>query len=104
MPPRYEWLLDRLHRELQLSRQDVDVMEEVRQKIFSILPARRQVSSKQPSQALTILNTIKWDVKAFLAEHDYQQPETSAITNAVTLTGSNVDVQALSCLNYIKQT
>lgn len=100
----YEWLIDRLHRELRLSRQDTDIMEEVRQKILTALPPQRHVRKTQPSQALAVLYTINWDVKGFLAEQDYQQPEASAITNALTLTGSDTDAQALSCIDYMKQT
>lgn len=101
----YQWLIDRLHRELQLSRQEFDVMEEVRQQILSALPrARHQVSRKQPSQGCAVVYTVDWDPEAFLVEQNYQQPHASAILNAVTLTGSYTDVQALSCLNYMKQT
>ena len=47
---------------------------------------------------------VHWDPVAFLVEQDYDQPSDSEIGQAVTITGSRSDAQALSCREYMKQT
>jgi hypothetical protein len=100
----YEWLLDRLRREMLLSSQGQDAMGCIRDTILQAIPTSHRVSRKVSFQGCTVVYTVDWDPVAFLEEQDYSQPHASAISSAITLTGSIVDAQAISCLGYMKQT
>jgi hypothetical protein len=101
--PGYQWLLNRLRRELELSKPEHDTMTTVRNYIISGLPLPRNISPNSPSQPCSVIYTVDWDPVAFLAEQEYGEPPSFAIFNAITLTGTCVAVQALTCLDYMNQ-
>lgn len=47
---------------------------------------------------------VSWDPVAFLREEEYIEKPEDAIERAITLTGSTVSAQALTCGGYLRQT
>ncbi len=102
--PGYEWLLDRLRRDILLSPPEQDVMNKIRMEILKSCCSTRRISRKESSQGYKVRFYIDWNPFAFLDEQEYDEPDAQAIANAITLTGSCKDAQALSCREYLTQT
>ncbi|KAH6648607.1 hypothetical protein BKA67DRAFT_661569 [Truncatella angustata] len=100
----YEWLVSRLRRELLFSRADPDAMMEIGETINRSIPRANHVSRRKPPQGANVIFAVDWDILRFLREQEYEEPNAEAIANAITLTGSCVDAQALSCSEYLSQT
>ncbi|KAI1879200.1 hypothetical protein JX265_002154 [Neoarthrinium moseri] len=100
----YEWLIGCLNREISLSRAVPDIMGSIRQSILQALPSPGRISRRISSQSTTILYTVFWNVHGFLGQQKYQVSNSEALAKAVTITGSSVDAQALSCREYLFQT
>ncbi|KAI2618531.1 hypothetical protein GGR54DRAFT_160980 [Hypoxylon sp. NC1633] len=49
----------------------------------------------------TVTYVVDWDIEAFLQGQEYSIPGDEAIANAITLTGTHTNVQALSCRQYM---
>lgn len=100
----YKWLIDNLHRELSLSVAGPDIMVLIRQNILGAIPTPKQMSPKIPPEAQTVIYTVDWDISAFFEYQKYEVPKAQALAGAITITGSSVDAQALSCQDYLTQT
>ena len=102
--PGYGWLLDRLRREMLLLRPEQDIMNEIGEEILRASRSTRRISRKKSSQGCRVIFSIEWDPVAFLDEQAFDEPDDQAIANAITITGSCKNAQALSCREYLVQT
>ncbi|KAL6798478.1 hypothetical protein J3E68DRAFT_449393 [Trichoderma sp. SZMC 28012] len=102
--PAYSWLLGILRRESLMEAKCSDSMEEIRQKIISSLPHARNISKSRSSESFQMTFLINWDPAHFLQEQQYEESLDEAIERAITLTGSAKNAQALTTLQYLRQT
>lgn len=100
----YEWLLRNLRRDLTLSRADPDIMDSMRQNISHAMPTLGQMSRKMSPREVTVVYTLNWEVSAFFRQQKYTVSKAEALAGAITITGTSVDAQALSCQDYLNQT
>ncbi|KAB8222543.1 hypothetical protein BDV33DRAFT_229570 [Aspergillus novoparasiticus] len=100
----YQWLVGRLQREFVWSSSDRSSMDAVRHKVICSLPSSRKVHRRTPPDKFKVEYFIPWDPIAFVGEQGYNIDITDVIENAITLTGTSIDAQALTCLEYVKQT
>ncbi|KAK6828387.1 hypothetical protein PG987_011728 [Apiospora arundinis] len=102
--PMYKWLLAQLRRETLLSRPTPDPMEAIRETVLKWLPSETRISRDTSSPTATAQYIAHWDILHFLQEQDYGIPHHDALAGVITLTGSCVDAQASTCLDYMSQT
>ncbi|KAK3991528.1 hypothetical protein QBC44DRAFT_236762 [Cladorrhinum sp. PSN332] len=100
----YHWLIDQLRRELHLCRPDHDLMEEIREKILGAMPTATHISTKVSSQTHRVVFEVDWDPLEFFEQQECEEANHLALPKAITLTGSDSDIQALSCSEYLTQT
>lgn len=102
--PAYRWLVASLQREATLARGTPDLMESIRETIFSALPSLQKISRKEPSQAYKATFELDWDPLEFVREQQYTESPEQALERAITLTGCSNDAQALTAKAYLCQT
>jgi hypothetical protein len=102
--PGYVWFLDRLRREIMLSKAAESAMDSIRNIILRAMPRANHISRKSSTQAVEVTYFVDWSPVIFLDEQEYADPHPLAFTKAITLTGSHTDAQALSCKDYLRQT
>ncbi|KAM6487348.1 hypothetical protein HDV62DRAFT_151252 [Trichoderma sp. SZMC 28011] len=102
--PAYSWLLGNLRRESVMEPKCSDSMKDINQKIVSFLPHIRHISKSRSSESFQMTFLINWDPANFLEEQQYEESLDEAIERAVTLTGSAKNAQALTTLQYLRQT
>lgn len=100
----YEWLLASLHKEYLLIPTEPNSMEAIRHKIISFLPSAHKVSRRKSPDVCKIIFVIDWDPLAFVDEQAYKEEPNEAVAEAITLTGSAKNAQALTCSQYLCQT
>lgn len=99
----YRWLLVTLRRESLLELK-CSKMEDIRQTILSSLKVSQKISRSRPAEAFRTTFLINWDPIAFLKEQLYEENLEEAIDKVITLTGSAKNAQALTTLQYLRQT
>ncbi|UKZ68564.1 uncharacterized protein TrAtP1_009590 [Trichoderma atroviride] len=99
----YHWLLVTLRRESLLELK-CSKMEDIRQTILSSLKANQKISRSRPAEAFRTTFFINWDPIAFLTEQLYDESPEEAIDKVITLTGSAKNAQALTTVQYLRQT
>jgi hypothetical protein len=105
--PAYEWLVATLQREVALAPAAVDVMKSIGEEIISFLLSTNlpnKISRKKPPVPYKVRFEIPWDPVAFAEEQEYGEEPERVVEIALTLTGSARNVQALSCVEYMRQT
>lgn len=102
--PAYHWLLVTLQREFNLSRADPDIMQHIKGVLIAAFPSQRKISRRLPSSEHKMILHLEWDPISFIREQQYAERPDEALANAITLTGSSDDAQALTSLNYLSQT
>ncbi|KAI0890573.1 uncharacterized protein GGS22DRAFT_15409 [Annulohypoxylon maeteangense] len=101
--PGYLWLLDRLRREITFANPDSHILDEIRSQIRqTVPPAMPLVRGKFPGY-ITIKYILDWDILGFLHSQEYNPSTADVIAKVITLTGSSMDAQALSCRDYMVQ-
>jgi hypothetical protein len=100
----FEWLVSRLRRELLLSQPKHDTMGELNREILHGLPSANYISRSRQTQRTKAIYHISWDPLAFFSAQGYGDSYDLVICDVITLTGSHVDAQALSCREYLAQT
>ncbi|KAI0102591.1 hypothetical protein GGR51DRAFT_287398 [Nemania sp. FL0031] len=105
--PAYVWMIARLRREILL---DIPVHYiSLHSRLFHITedpigqPNPHESGMKGP-KSVKVTFTTRWDIMGFLRQQNYSTPHSEAIANAVTLTGTATNAQALSCRQYLEQT
>ena len=101
--PAYDWLLKNCQSSALLIHADSTTMELFSQPIADMLSSMRPSKSRQ-AQVYRATFDVDWDLPGFLRQQRYDTTLEIAIERAITLTGSIVNVQALSCLDYMCQT
>jgi hypothetical protein len=96
----YQWLLERIRADSVLARTGTTA-DFIRDVIRNRLLADQVDRLDEPH---TTTFEIFWSPLRFLREQNYQQGEYQAIGEVITLTGSAVDAQAMTCAQYIHQT
>ncbi|TVY32542.1 hypothetical protein LSUB1_G007997 [Lachnellula subtilissima] len=98
--PGYQWLLGRVRAEIILTSRVDTVFENIRQEIVRVL------SSSNPERGhrhiLSKAFLIRWNIRDFLNEH-YADQEYPQLATLITLVGSGIDAQALTCAEYLRQ-
>ncbi|KAM0480470.1 hypothetical protein ACHAPX_004301 [Trichoderma viride] len=101
----YRWLLVTLRRESLLAVEfSNNAMEDIRQMILSSLKASQKISRSRSAEAFRTTFLINWDPIAFLKEQLYEEDLGEAIEKVITLTGSAKNAQALTTMQYLRQT
>ncbi|KAI1390202.1 uncharacterized protein F4822DRAFT_428544 [Hypoxylon trugodes] len=101
--PGYNWLLERMRRETALSRAKPYALNNIREAIMIAIPQGSRVSRKVSPESTKATYFVDWDILVFLNDQEYDMPNAEAVANAITLTGSYTDAQALSCRQYMTQ-
>ncbi|KAI1457381.1 hypothetical protein F4805DRAFT_457755 [Annulohypoxylon moriforme] len=101
----YQWLLGRLRREITLSQSNTKphILEGIGNKIRRAIHQKSHISRSISPEYIRITYILDWDILLFLHAQEYDLPGADAVANVVTLTGSSVDAQALSCRDYLAQ-
>lgn len=100
----FKWLVARLHLEMRLVSTEPKAMGAIRSKIVSSLPPPGRFSRKVPSEDMKATFELDWDVRDFFKQQKYDVKASEAFPKVITLTGSDRDVQALTCADYVSQT
>jgi hypothetical protein len=102
--PAYRLFLANVRRECILAPPGPNLIEMVRNEIFSHLPLSRKFSKYQSADPYQMTFLVEWDPRAFLVNQKYPEKPEDAIERAITVTGSVTDAQALTCCQYLCQT
>lgn len=102
--PSFTWLVERLKSETVLCPAKSDTCLDIYSKIVSIFPPVRQVSKKKSAATCDAKISIPWNIVAFMETQKYDQVQSHALEEAITITGTGLDAQALTCGDYIRQT
>jgi hypothetical protein len=102
--PAYSWFLDNIRRECTLLAPEPNIIGEIRNAILNALPSSPKISRRKPAEIFNVGFMVDWDPVAFLREEEYTEKPEDAIERAITLTGSTVSAQALTCGGYLRQT
>lgn len=100
--PAYQWLLAALRREVVLNLEDAASMVAIRKAIAFPRPPR--ISAKRSVEIFSLTFHIPWDPKQFVKDQNYQEKPEDAICDAITLTGTAKNAQALTTAQYLEQT
>jgi len=92
----YQWLVGRI--QTILTTTEGTTVEFISQMI------RWRLNSDQADEVHTATFRILWSPRRFLREQNYQKGERQAIGEVITLTGSAIDAQAMTCAQYMNQT
>lgn len=98
----YQWLLGRLRiwAGSVLTTREGTTMEAIRHSILHSLNARNRANLDGTYEAHYV---ISWSPLEFLRKQSYQKGENQAIGEVITVTGSAVDAQAMTCAQYMNQ-
>lgn len=102
--PAYRWLLTILRRESLMETECSHSMEDIKQTILSSLKPGHKISRSRSAEAFRTTFLINWDPITFLKEQHYQGSLEEVIDRVITLTGSAKNAQALTILQYLRQT
>jgi hypothetical protein len=94
----YQWLVGRIQRIL--TTREGATMEFIRKVILG----RLNVSNPPSDGIYSADYLISWRPLEFLREQNYQKGENQAIGEIITVTGSAIDAQAMTCAQYMNQT
>jgi hypothetical protein len=102
--PAYKWMVGILERETGLTRPIPNTMQEIRTSVVNALPVSTRVSRRTNSEQLRAVFYVNWDPIAFATEQQYEDIADRALCEAITLTGSENNAQALTTEQYMCQT
>ncbi|KAI0895004.1 hypothetical protein F4806DRAFT_105412 [Annulohypoxylon nitens] len=101
--PCFCWLLDCLQREVRFSTTEAYIIDEIRDQIRSGITSMEPTIQAERPRFVKVAYMLDWDILKFLRTQEYELPDADAIANAITLTGSTTQAQALSCCDYLVQ-
>ncbi|BCS08063.1 hypothetical protein ALUC_20433A [Aspergillus luchuensis] len=102
--PVYEWLLGSLRRKLHLQPAEPNVQDAIRDRVLETLPSSRRVSRYDQPTIYQVVFRLNWDPASFIAEQEYDISREGFLGKIITITGSDQDAQAMTCLQYLQQT
>lgn len=108
-PRGYQWLSETLRAKIKHRPSVLDARRQIRNVVIKTLRDVRSknilsMSETQPIKPQRIALEIDWDPKSFVVEQQYDLTPEDAIANAITVTGSPKDCQALTTSQYLTQT
>lgn len=99
----YSWLLAIMRRKLAFVTQKENILDSIRNEINRSFSSVSKISARRQSDAVTSFFRINWDLAAFIVEQEYPGDKIVTMEEAITLTGSLIDAQALPCIQYLRQ-
>jgi hypothetical protein len=106
--PAYKWLLDKVKRDLQLRTAELDLMHGVSGKLIDdvlvMAPLFQTYNCQQTPHVCEMNFDIAWDLCTFLEEQEFEVLPEEAFRQAITLTGTVNNAQALTTAQYMSQT
>ncbi|KAJ8116705.1 hypothetical protein OPT61_g1930 [Boeremia exigua] len=102
--PAYRWLVATLERETTLARASPDLMENIGTQIRDMMPLHHEeISRKTSSQEYKATFELLWNPLQFIKDHQFDESTEGVLEEAITLTGTIDDAQALTTLEYLCQ-
>lgn len=101
--PAYKWLLENARSSAFLTERKGTIQDTIAGKINATLSSMWTPKSRRP-QIFRAEFYMDWDLPSFLRRQEYGITLEAAIERAITITGSSCNAQALSCLEYMRQT
>ena len=99
----YTWLLANMVRELAQTSEESHRLNYIRHEISRRLPTILKVSPRRSPETTVMIFQLHWDPMAFISEQRYSGDPAIVLEQAITLTGSPKNAQALPCLQYLNQ-
>ncbi|KAF7520123.1 hypothetical protein G7054_g12877 [Neopestalotiopsis clavispora] len=99
----YSWLLKKLEHELLYAVSGESHIDKIAKAVFSH-DAFRYVTRKSPPLRCNVEYLVDWNPLDFIYSQRYQEIPSVVVANALTLTGSPTQSEALICSDYIKRT
>ncbi|KAJ5549058.1 purine and uridine phosphorylase [Penicillium frequentans] len=100
----YKWLLGSIQREIALSPADPNAQDAIRAQILESIPSIWTMGRHDKPKIYQTTFTINWNPVAFVREQGYDQDNDGYLGKMITITGSRIDAQAMTSLQYIHQT
>ncbi|GKZ26323.1 hypothetical protein AbraIFM66951_002245 [Aspergillus brasiliensis] len=101
--PVYTLLLNNIRRECLFARSESDIMGKVRKIILESLPVSTRINRQIAAETFDISFKVRWDPLKFLVDEQYEDSPEKAIGKVITLTGSAMSAQAMTCGEYLRQ-
>lgn len=106
--PAYRRLIDSMKREMVLApaQGSLDLARQIYSEIDKALSGGRgsSVRRSRSSHSSGVVFDVDWDPWAFVDEQGYEEEASEAIAAVLTLTGSEVDAEALPTSEYLRRT
>ena len=99
----YTWLLASMAREIAQTSEESHALKHIRHEMSRHLPPILKVSPRRPPDTTAMIFQLHWDPMAFMSEQRYSGDPAIVFEQAVTLTGTPRNAQALPCLQYLNQ-
>jgi len=96
--PAYRWLLENARSSALLTRREGTVLEAASREIDGVF------SSQRAGQKRQVCFDMSWSPHEFLRDQEYGVTDEIAFERAITITGSARNAQALTCVEYMRQT
>ncbi|KAF4335283.1 ankyrin 3 [Fusarium beomiforme] len=100
----FNWLLDRLQKELLLIPTEPWTMQKICETILSAFPPARRISTKAQPPTYHATFELEWDVFDFFRTQGYDGLPQNIFEGVIALTGCCPDAQATTCAQYLLQT
>jgi hypothetical protein len=100
--PAYTSLLNNIRRECLFAPSESDVMGKIRKAILGSLPVSPPINRQKPAEIFHVSFKIRWDPLKFLIDEQYGDSPEKAIEKVITLTGSAMSAQAMTCGEYLR--
>ncbi|PYI19447.1 hypothetical protein BO99DRAFT_384495 [Aspergillus violaceofuscus CBS 115571] len=104
----FQWLLRQVHRETSLTTLEATSMKAISTQIRQILYTQREnrlVSSHKGPPNCLVMFQSDWDPLGFIRNQSYKEEPDEAIGGAIVIVqGTNEDVEAMSCSEYVSRT
>jgi len=99
----YQWLLGKIRANVMLLQKDRDVMSAISNEINAAFDRLKNKGSQSPAPVYTVSFDIKIGIGPFLDRY-YANDSYRDVGSVITLTGSAVNAQAVTCRQYLQQT
>lgn len=99
----YSWLLQKLEHELRYAVSGNRHIDKIAKAIFS-RDGFRRVTRKSPPLRCNVTYIVDWNPLDFIESQCYEELPNVVIANALTLTGSPTEAEALTSGDYIRRT
>ncbi|KAL7658266.1 hypothetical protein ACMYSQ_004399 [Aspergillus niger] len=99
----YTSLLNNIRRECLFAPSEPDLLGKIRKFILGSLPVSPCINEQKPAEVFDISFRIRWDPLKFMIDEHYEDDPEEAIEYVITLTGSAMSAQAMTCGEYLRQ-